>query len=54
MMDKLKGALVALGLLSGSAALSACDDEGPMERAGETADETVEKAGDAVEDATDQ
>ena len=53
-MDKIKGALLALTLLAGSAALAACDNEGPMERAGETADDAVEGAGDAVEDATDQ
>lgn len=52
-MDKLKGALVALTLLAGSAMLAACEEEGPMERAGEAADEAVEDAGDAVEDATE-
>lgn len=30
--------------------LSACDNEGPMEEAGEEVDETVDNAGDAVED----
>ena len=33
--------------------LTACDREGPMERAGEKIDETAEKAGDKVEKATD-
>jgi hypothetical protein len=34
--------------------LVACDREGPMERAGEKVDKTVEKAGDKVEKATDR
>lgn len=43
----LAAVLVPLGLL-----LAACE-EGPAEEAGEAIDETVEKAGDAVEDSTD-
>ena len=39
-------------LVSLAGALAACD-EGPAERAGEAVDDTVEDAGDAVEDATD-
>jgi predicted small lipoprotein YifL len=34
--------------------LTACDRKGPMERAGEKVDKTVEKAGDKVERATDK
>jgi predicted small lipoprotein YifL len=34
--------------------LAACDREGPMERAGEKVDRTVEKAGDKMEKATDR
>jgi len=34
--------------------LSACDREGPMERAGEKVDRSVERAGDKVERATDK
>jgi len=34
--------------------LTACDREGPMERAGEKVDETVERAGDQAERATDK
>jgi predicted small lipoprotein YifL len=34
--------------------LAACDREGPMERAGEQVDKTVEKAGDKVEKSTDR
>lgn len=33
-------------------ALAACEDEGPMEEAGESIDEGVENTGDAIEDAT--
>ena len=33
--------------------LGACEKEGPAERAGKQIDEAVDKAGDAVEDATD-
>lgn len=33
--------------------LSACDQQGPLEEAGEEVDEKVENAGEAVEDATD-
>ncbi|HET6521031.1 MAG TPA: hypothetical protein VFG47_14595 [Geminicoccaceae bacterium] len=31
-------------------ALAACDNDGPMEEAGESVDEAVEDAGEAVED----
>ena len=34
--------------------LGACEQQGPMEEAGENIDETVEEAGDKVEDATDR
>jgi hypothetical protein len=34
--------------------LTACDREGPMERAGEKVDRSVERAGDKVERATDK
>ncbi len=33
--------------------LSACEEQGPMEEAGEEFDDSVEDAGDAIEDATD-
>ncbi len=35
-----------------SLGLVACEREGPMERAGESIDETVEEAGDEIDDAT--
>lgn len=34
--------------------LSACEDKGPMEKAGEEIDEVVEEAGDSIEEATDE
>ncbi|WP_297187005.1 hypothetical protein [uncultured Porticoccus sp.] len=33
--------------------LSACDNQGPLEEAGEEADDKIEDTGDAFEDATD-
>jgi len=33
--------------------LSACEQDGPMEEAGEKVDESVEETGDAIKDATD-
>lgn len=33
--------------------LPGCDKEGPLEEAGEEVDETVEDAGEAIEDSTD-
>jgi predicted small lipoprotein YifL len=44
-------ALAGILMLGG---LTACDRKGPMERAGEKVDKTVEKAGDKVERATDK
>ncbi|MEQ8230676.1 MAG: hypothetical protein RLW61_08355 [Gammaproteobacteria bacterium] len=49
MPNLIQPALIALLLL-----LGACEQEGPMERAGEQIDETVEEAGDEIEDATEQ
>ncbi len=43
--------VASLLMMSG---LAACDREGPMERAGEQVDKTVEKAGDKVEKSTDR
>ena len=44
-------ALAGILMLGG---LTACDRKGPMERAGEKVDKSVEKAGDKVERATDK
>jgi hypothetical protein len=43
-------ALAGILMLGGTA----CDREGPMERAGEKVDRSVERAGDKVERATDK
>lgn len=52
---KLYQTMLAALFVSGLAiSLSACDSqEGPMEEAGEEIDESVENAGDAIEDKTD-
>ena len=42
-------AMLGLGGLS----LAGCEDEGPMEKAGEKMDNAIEEAGDSVENATD-
>lgn len=47
MTRKLGAGLLAVLLALG---VAACEDEGPMEEAGENADETMEDAGEAVED----
>lgn len=44
---------VVLVPLAGVLSLSACEEQGPAEEAGEAVDETVEGAGDAIEDTTD-
>ena len=44
-------ALAGILMLGG---LTACDREGPMERAGEKVDKSVERAGDKVERAMDK
>lgn len=48
----LKNALL-VSLLASMMALSACEKDGPMERAGESVDEAVENTGDALDDAAD-
>ncbi|AFI83240.1 hypothetical protein [Methylophaga nitratireducenticrescens] len=40
-------------VLSGAGFLTACEDQGPVEEAGEAIDESVEETGDAIEEATD-
>lgn len=47
-----KNVAMALVLAFGSAAvLSGCEEEGPMEEAGENIDETMEHAGEKMEEA---
>lgn len=41
------------GLILAGAVLTACEQEGPMERAGERTDRAIEDTGKAVEDAGD-
>jgi hypothetical protein len=52
-----KGAIrtLCLALLVGTIGLMGadCDDEGPIEKAGEKVDEGLEEAGDEIEDAVD-
>ncbi|MDI9245372.1 hypothetical protein [Marinobacter sp. CHS3-4] len=46
--------LLALLFVGGlTITLSACEDQGPLEEAGENIDESVEETGDAIEDKTD-
>jgi hypothetical protein len=53
-MDWLRQYLVwAAVLVPLAGALAACEEQGPVEEAGETVDDAAEDAGDAVEDATD-
>lgn len=49
-MMKIKLVIIML-LLAGSAWLSGCEQKGPAERAGENVDQTLDNAGDNVEDA---
>lgn len=46
--------LVVAAVTAGSLGLMACDRQGPAEQLGENIDDTVEQAGDAIEDATDK
>lgn len=50
-MNKLSIATLALLLATG---LSACEKEGPAEKAGERIDNATESAGDRIENATDK
>ena len=45
--------LAALMLSLSLATLTACEQEGPLERAGENIDDAADDAGDAMEDAVD-
>ena len=51
-MSGLRVAFAAIFMLIG-VGLAACEDDGPVEEAGEKVDESVEEAGDAIEDAAD-
>ncbi len=46
--------LLSIAVLSFGLATTGCDnDDGPMEKAGESVDDAADKAGDAIKDATD-
>jgi hypothetical protein len=45
--------LIMLLAVGSTSLLTACEDEGPMEEAGENIDEAAEEAGDNLEEATD-
>ncbi|MBO6561023.1 MAG: hypothetical protein JJ959_10815 [Nisaea sp.] len=51
---QLRTLLVIAFVAAGSLGLMACDRQGPAEQLGEKIDDTVEQAGDAIEDATDK
>jgi hypothetical protein len=51
---KMLSRALLISFVIGSVGLvSACEDKGPAEKAGEQIDETVEETGDAIEEATD-
>jgi hypothetical protein len=53
-MALLRMLVLVTGFVIGVAALSGCENEGPLERAGENVDDAVDDAGDAVEDAGEE
>ena len=53
-MKSISALATALLLAFAVVGLSACENEGPGERAGEAIDDAAKKAGDAVEDAGDK
>lgn len=52
-MNLYKTMLAALFVGGLTITLSACEDQGPLEEAGEEIDDSIEDAGDAIEDKTD-
>lgn len=46
------GAALLAGILL--IALPGCEEQGPLEEAGEAVDDSIEDTGDAIEDATDR
>lgn len=57
MKIEVHSAIKAIGtalLLCLSLAISGCDQDGPMENAGEEIDDAVEEAGDSAEEAADE
>ena len=52
-MKQIKMIAAALLMSAMIIPMYACDNQGPMEEAGEKVDDKVDDAGDAIEDATD-
>ncbi|SFR39029.1 hypothetical protein SAMN04488073_0301 [Marinobacter gudaonensis] len=52
-MNLYKTMLAALFVSGLTITLSACEEQGPLEEAGEEIDDSIEDAGDAIEDKTD-
>lgn len=52
--DLLRNTTLAALLLAAPLALTACDNKGPAERAGEKIDDAAEKAGEKLEDAREK
>ncbi len=50
-LSEIIGAALLAGILL--VALPGCEEQGPLEEAGEEVDEAVEDTGEAIEDATD-
>jgi hypothetical protein len=44
---------ILFALIAGTLLFSACEKDGPAERAGESVDQAVDNAGEAIEDAGD-
>jgi len=53
-VSTLRAMLFGLVFAVGSLALVACEEQGPAEEAGENLDETLEEAGDKMQDAADE
>ena len=55
MIDRssLKTPLRLIGIAALVASLWACEQDGPLEEAGESIDEAIEEVGDEIDDATD-
>lgn len=52
---KMLSRVLLLTFIIGSLGMvSACENEGPAEKAGEQIDETIEESGDAIEDAAEE
>ena len=50
--NPLRAALVSLLVIS-AMAVAGCEEEGPLEKAGESADEAIEETGEKIKEATE-